>query len=1190
MDFIVGKGHPCAVIYGENEAEAVKIAAENLKTDLKKVFGEKVLDEASETKIRIRTVSAAGEYKEQYRIRVQDGALYIEGSDRRGTIYGIYELSRSIGVSPWYFWADVPVKKRDEYVLPEGFLKEDHPAVEYRGIFINDEEELEAWVKNYMGEETIGVRTYEKVFELLLRLKANYIWPAMHVNSFNVKKENGALAERMGIVVGTSHCDMLMRSNNREWRPWLAKKGYEGVRYDYSRPGRDREILQEYWRESVEQNRDFEVCYTIGMRGIHDSGFETAAFRGMTGEELKAAKTELLQTVMTDQQKLLRDTLGHDTMMTFVPYKEVLPLYDGGLEVPEDVTLVWANDNYGYIRRYPSEKERKRRGGNGIYYHNSYWAPPGMSYVFLCSIPLAHTANELKKAYAEGVRKLWVMNVGAMKPLEQEIEYFLSLAWEIGKIGREDALTDDVDRYVADWIDRNFSGGIGADTAKILNDFSQLTNMRKVEMMDTDAFSQTAYGDEAAARIHAYEEMFEKGNALYASLPREERDAFFQMVLMRIHAAYFTNLAWYYGDRSTLMYDRGNMQAAADYARKTREYEDARRRMVIYYNTKMSGGKWNGILNPEGFPPPRAAMMPVCTPPLSAGEGGLTVSLWNEADSLTFTRPAAKWIEIGNGGAGELDFVVREAPDWVKLSERSGKVRTEHRLLVSVEDVSSDRKGHIVITDGTGGQWVEIPVSTVHVPGSTAYVEDDGMVTVEASGASCGDFKVIGRLGRGFGALVEACVDRAPELLTGKCGGDSPYSSLPCLCYPVVFTSEGEFTLEIHRFPSLNSTGHIRVGVSVDGGEIQIAETEANDEHRGTWRDNVRNNVDRMYVKLPYLKAGEHCINLYAVDKYFAFSRFVVYTGERKDNNFAAVYNMARACAEAGVHAAAGTGAVSEANTAAETGSASEANIAAETGAVPEADTAAGTAAASDAEIVCVMGNLQRLPAEFEAEKFASGFYGEIALKPRPTEYAPLENPGDTLAVADFVRQDETYAAAVTADHYLRAGESVFAESGDMIRIDAACALAGSGNAYADGGLWRHCGSESYGRSGLAMYVRKREKDREGSGKTPSLNYRIQCRGGEYVLWLLLKFGMKEEFNFDVGIDGRVLRKEELLSGGNFWRYETEQIYRYLPAARIALTEGEHLLSVYAKAPGLRFDRICLVRGDALPPLDSEWV
>lgn len=1165
MDFVVGRDRPCAVVYGENESEAVKIAVENLKEDLKKVFGEHVLEEAAPTKIYIETICDAGAHKEQYRIQVRNGALYLEGSDRRGTVYGIYEFCQSIGVSPWYFWADVPVKKRDVYTLPDRFLKEDYPAVEYRGIFINDEEELEAWVKNRMGEETIGVRTYEKIFELLLRLKANYIWPAMHVNSFNVKKENGALAERMGIVVGTSHCDMLMRSNNREWRPWLAKKGYEGVRYDYSRPGRDREILREYWRESVEQNRDFEVCYTIGMRGIHDSGFETEAFKGMTGEALKAAKTELLQTVMNDQRKLLKYTLGHDTMMTFVPYKEVLPLYDGGLEVPEDVTLVWANDNYGYIRRYPSDKEKNRKGGNGIYYHNSYWAPPGMSYVFLCSIPLAHTANELRKAFGEGVRKLWVMNVGAMKPLEQEIEYFLSLAWEIG---RENALTDDVDRYVEAWIDRSFSGGIGAETARLLNDFSQLTNMRKVEMMDTDAFSQTAYGDEAAARLHSYEEMFARGNALYASLPGEERDAFFQLVLMRIHAAYYTNLAFYYGDRSTLMYSRGNMQAAAAYAGKTRECEDARRRLIVYYNTKMSGGKWNGILNPEGFPPPRAAMMPVYTPPLSAGEGGMNVSLWNGADSLSFTRPAAKWIEIGNGGTGELDFVIREAPDWVKLSERSGRVRTEQRVLVTVEDVSEDRRGHIVITDGTGGQWAAIPVSTVYIPGNPLHVEDDGIVVVEADApdAPCADFKRIGRLGRGFGAVVEACVSRPPELLAGHWGGDG---GCPCLRYPVTFISEGVFTMEIHRFPSLNSTGHIRVGVSVDGGEIQIVESEANDEHRGLWRNNVRDNVDRLYVRLPYLEAGEHSIRLYAVDKYFAFTRFVIYTGERKENNFAGVYNMARVKA-------------------AENNSGAAANAEAET--AVNANAGAESRTAAGAAIAGRMQELQHLPGEFDAEKFARDFYGEIALKPRPVEYAPLENPGDTLAVADLIRQDEAYAPAVTAEYYLRAGRDVLGERDGMIKIDAACALSSSANAYALGALWQHCGSESYGRSGLAMYIRKRGASWASCEEAPSLNYRIHCQGGEYVLWLLLKFGMKEEFSFGVGIDGRVLLKEELLSRGNFWRYETEQIYRYVPVARLALAEGEHLLSVYAKAAGLRFDRICLVKGDALPPLDSEWV
>lgn len=252
-------------------------------------------------------------------------------------------------------------------------------------------------------------------------------------------------------------------------------------------------------------------------------------------------------------------------------------------------------------------------------------------------------------------------------------------------------------------------------------------------------------------------------------------------------------------------------------------------------------------------------------------------------------------------------------------------------------------------------------------------------------------------------------------------------------------------------------------------------------------------------------------------------------------------------------------------------------------------DAGKGLNTVTGAEIVSKMQKLQRLPAEFDAEKFALDFYGEITLKPRPMEYAPLENPGDTLTVADLIKQDEDYAGTVTPKYYLRAGEGVFAERGDMIRIDAACALAGSGNAYAEGGPWRHCCSESYGRSGLAMYIGEMGNGRAGCNDAPSLHYRIQCQGGEYVLWLLLKFGKKEEFDFCIGIDGRALQKEEFLGRGSFWRYEAEQIYRYLPVVRLALTEGGHLLSIYAKAAGLRFDRICLVKGDALPPMDSEW-
>ena len=242
-----------------------------MEQDLKKVFAdvqviwyidEKSLTSAADraeggsTVIRIKTGEIEGcLHKETYQLKVEKNELHINGNDRRGTIYGIYSFCEMLGVSPWYFLADVPVKQKAEFAIEEGYCTTEWPSVEYRGIFINDEEELEAWVQNYLKEPTIGLKAYEKIFELLLRLKANYIWPAMHVNSFNLLPENGALAHKMGIIVGTSHCDMLMRSNNREWIPWIRKKGYADVEYDYSIEGRNREILKAYWRESVEQNQ-----------------------------------------------------------------------------------------------------------------------------------------------------------------------------------------------------------------------------------------------------------------------------------------------------------------------------------------------------------------------------------------------------------------------------------------------------------------------------------------------------------------------------------------------------------------------------------------------------------------------------------------------------------------------------------------------------------------------------------------------------------------------------------------------------------------------------------------------------------------------------------------------------------------------------------------------------------------------
>ena len=1162
MEFTIDNGKNIFIRISEKESAAVQIAADNLEKDIGKVFRHiRVYRDTGEEKIwqnpgngipadflfiHIGTIGVSEEIgeladsgklrdergmlrKEAFCLSVRNGELVIAGTDRRGTIYGIYSLCEQLGISPWYFWADVPVHTKERFSLPEDYCMTDWPSVEYRGIFINDEEELEAWAKARMKEDTIGRKTYEKIFELLLRLKANYIWPAMHVNSFNMERENGALAQRMGIVVGTSHCDMLMRSNNREWIPWLARKGYTDARYDYSIEGKNREILREYWKESVEQNRVFEVCYTIGMRGIHDSGFETEGLdEAMPPEERRQAKTALLEQVIKDQCDILQKTLAEKPMMTFIPYKEVLELYDNGLRIPEDVTLVWANDNYGHIRRFPSDKEKKREGGNGIYYHNSYWASPGMSYVFFCSIRLAHTRNELQKAWNEGIRKLWVLNSGSIKPLEHEITFFLRLAWEIGK---EDALTEDVEAFSVDWFNRTFSGGIGQEAAGLLHDFAQLTNVRKPENMEADVFSQTAYGDEAAVRIHRYESLFEKGNSLYAGLPAEEKAAFYQLALMRIHAGYFTNLAYYYGDRSTLMYERGNMQAAALYTEKSRQFEDARRQMILYYNTVMSDGKWKGIVNPEGYPPPRAAMMPLCTPPLvTAGSPHMRVDVWNGEETPEFVSGREKWIEIGNTGTGAVSVTV-ETPAWLAVTaadtgsdEREkaivrsvnrleAEIRTELRICLHVlpeKMEGGERQGEILVRSLTESVEKRIPVRYVPGDGITSCaVEEDGLIVLEGDCvqglAENQAFHRIPRLGRGYGGLIEAC---------GTSGEPLRFS--------FVSRSEGSFLMELLRFPSLNATGRLRIGVALDGNPVQILESCANDEWKGNWKQNVLDNGERLLMALPFAEAGEHSLRLWAVDAYFAFSRIIIYTRPRRENQLAGI-----------------------------------------------------------------MGN-QRLPEKWDVFRWCEAFYGRLETGPRPVLYVMAKSAEDTLIKLGEEVQDKAEENRVNPGWYSERGGRMFVEENGAVRIDAAAALAGSGFAWKSGEGWRHCAGESFGRSGLCLYVRKRQ-DMAKSGKIPALHYRFECGGGKYTFWMLVKFRDAAACCYGVGIDGVRIPANALSFGGNLFRYETEQIYQWIPAAELTLSEGTHVLTLYSVNAGIRFDRFYLTKGEELPPVDSVW-
>lgn len=1151
-------------IFCDEQNEAVRIAARNLVNDIKKVFsgkigvtlgcgGEKHVVEAEnnarpngcETVIVIRRAELG--HKEAYSHSVKDGTLYIEGQDRRGMIYGIYELSRWLGVSPWYYFADVPVKKRDKAVLPDGYFYTDYPSVEYRGVFINDEEELDKWVRLHLGEETIGIKAYEKIFELLLRLGANYIWPAMHVNSFNVKRENGELADRMGIVVGTSHCDMLMRSNNREWYPWLEKKGYKDVEYDYSIPGKNRDALDEYWRESVEQNKDFEVGYTLGMRGIHDSGFETKSLKGLSGEELRNAKIELLQTIIDAQEKILAETLDKEPLKSFVPYKEVLELYDNGLKVPEDLTLIWTNDNYGYIRRYPGDKEKNRKGGNGIYYHNSYWAGPGMSYLFINSIPLAHTRNELYKAWCEGIRKIWVLNVGAIKPLEQEITFYLRFAWEVGKENPQ-RRTDDVDEYLKLWINETFSGNHGETMARVLNDFAQLTNVRKIELMDSDVFSQTAYGDEATTRIVRYRELVNCADEVYASLPADERDAFYQMFLMKLHAAYYTNYMYYYADRSALCTKRQEAQAAYKYAALCREYDDRRRKLLFYYNNVMADGKWSGILTPEDFPPPRTAMLPACVVPLvpiDKVEKKLIATLWNDEQSIDFVKPEHKWFDLANAGAGELAVKI-EAPGWLHADCAEVSVGAEMRIGVKpipeacggCAGESGILSGSIIIRCEETDQTVEIPVTVdcrlmdssgrmAVVDGGSIVMEADSLTELEGTG-----WHKVERLGRDHGSLLEAdtCVN-------GHDGQSADESGRRGAEFNFCLTKDSDkAVLELHRFPSLNSTGRIRAEVSIDGGERMLIESASNDEWRGTWKLNVFNNVDKLSLALPRLSAGEHTLHIYAVDKYFAFSRAVIYTDTVKESMFG--------------------------------GCAADDDFAQKTNCVWN-DTACD---------------------EQSADKVCGLLYGRIELKPRPMLVAGV-TPGsntlpDTNSVIEWNYSKEHPSYTITAQELISMADTPFAEKNGTIKIDMGAALADNSNASMNG-AWEYCLSESYNRTGIAMYIRK--PGMKYSDDKPSLHYKIACCGGIYTLWLLMKNESYDGAELIADIDGTMLSKEQLAGGERIGNYCGERVYRWIRLWKQEIPAGEHEIGIYASSSDNRFDRIYMTRGEEMPPCDNKW-
>jgi hypothetical protein len=649
--------HPVSYQVVGKTDPVVKIALEMFCSDLEQVTG---IRPVTTKKATIRIVQGKGS-DDGFRLSVKNGQILIEGHNGRGTAYGLLELSRMAGVSPWIWWGDVVPEKKARLVIENTTSIEHTPSVAYRGIFINDEDwSLRNWAwKHYEKSDQFGVmgpKTYKAVFQLLLRLRANAIWPGMHTGTpgFFTIKGNKEMADSCGILIGTSHCEPLLRNNVAEWDH--AKRGA----YNYIT---NREQVQQYWIERLQQVKGSEEFFTIGMRGIHDGSME--------GVKTKKEKLDGLQMVIDDQRELIRKYYNKNVEkvpQVFIPYKEVLEIMESGLKVPDDVTLMWCDDNYGYMTRLSDAEQQKRPGGGGVYYHLSYWGRPH-DYIWLTTTQPGLVYSEMKAAYDHNCRKLWIVNVHDPKVAAYDLEFFLDMAWDINSIQ-----PNTINKHLERWLCTQFGNEVGKAVYPAMKDFYRLCGIRKpefmgwtqVELSDSKAyprgrshvidteFSESEFGNEMNRYLTDYQTITQCIDKYAAHVRPELRDAYFAAVQYPVKASKAMAEKMLYAQKARSRYQGQTdkaMEGREDYMKATaatsiRAYRDIQE-LTRQYNA-LSDGKWKGIMNMM----PRE--LPVFNPPTLPY---LPEDLTLKAPTLNHSKP------IGS------DFIARNACDYQSATD-----------------------------------------------------------------------------------------------------------------------------------------------------------------------------------------------------------------------------------------------------------------------------------------------------------------------------------------------------------------------------------------------------------------------------------------------------------------------------------------------------------------------------------------
>lgn len=844
-------------------------------------------------------------------------ALVIAGSDQRGTIYGAYELSEQIGVSPWYWWADSPAEHHDAISVKPGVFVQGPPSVKYRGIFLNDEApDLTNWVRAKFGAAPVrtdppvpeGIANYNhefygRMFEVILRLRGNYLWPAMWNNAFNEDDpENARLADEYGVVMGTSHQEPMLRAQ-KEWdRRFLKTLGT----WNYAKQP---DVLENFWREGVRRNRSYESIVTLGLRGANDTEMAPGG---------PAANRALLEQIVGVQRQILREEVNPD--LTKIPqlwclYKEVQDYYEAGMRVPDDVTLLWADDNWGNLRRLPTAEERNRTGGAGVYYHFDYHGGP-RSYQWINTNPIPKIWEQLSLAKQYGADRIWIVNVGHFKGYELPTEFFLQYAWHTERWTNEN-LPD----FTRAWATREFGAGKAGEIADILAAYTRFNGRRKPELLAPKTYSLVNY-QEAERVVADFQAITRQAGEIFQTLPAAKRDAFYQLVLFPTQASALVNELYFAAGQNAL-YAQQHRAATNDFAAKTRKLFQADLDLMAQFNTDFAGGRWAHFMDQShlGYTtwrdPPTNSLdaiklaeisVPAAATMGAAVEGSETA--WpGAATKLELPRFDALnrqryFVDVFNQGETPFEFTASANADWIIVSEPAGRIEKEKRLWVSV-DWSQAPDGFasgVVIVKGAGGA-VSIEVNAVKPKDVTreslrGFAEDAGFVSIEPEHFTAKIDDGENRWMRidGYGRTLSGMRSETGELEAGRDVPDASAAARPesktahaCLEYRMYLYEAGKVEVTAITAPTLNfAPGRgLRYAISFDDETPQIVDVVRSDyraAQRGNvaWEKSVTDNAHHARSSHTLTKPGDHTLKIWMVDPAVVLQKVLVDLGGLK--------------------------------------------------------------------------------------------------------------------------------------------------------------------------------------------------------------------------------------------------------------------------------------------------------------------